>query len=74
VVPDLICIVASDDAEPITTELLRYGQRATVVGIPCHPMLSTPAALAVVGPHVFGYDLEYVPLEPSGSLPWTTFA
>jgi hypothetical protein len=44
-VPDLICIVAADDAEPITTEMLRYGQRVAVIGIPCHPMLSTPEAL-----------------------------
>jgi DUF917 family protein len=33
-VPDLICIVAADDAEPITTELLRYCQGVAVVGPP----------------------------------------
>lgn len=71
-VPDLICIVSVDAAEPITTELLRYGQRVAVVGIPCHPLLATPAALAVVGPRAFGYDLEYAPLEAGGPLPWTT--
>ena len=71
-VPDLICIVAADDGEPITTELLRYGQRVAVVGIPCHPMLATPEALAVVGPRAFGYDLDHHPLEPGGRLPWTT--
>ncbi len=73
-VPDLICIVASDDAEPITTEMLRYVQRVVVIGIQCHPLLSTPEALAVVGPRAFGYDLEFVSLQPSGKLPWTTFA
>lgn len=71
-VPDLICIVSALDAEPITTELLRYGQRVAVVGIPCHPMLRTPEALAAVGPAAFGYDLAYAPLEPSGDLPWTS--
>ena len=70
-VPDLICIVSTDAAEPITTELLRYGQRVAVVGIRCHPLLSTPEALAVVGPGAFGYDVEYRPLEPGGPLPWT---
>lgn len=73
-VPDLICIVSADEAEPITTELLRYGQRVVVVGIPCHPMLRTPEALAVVGPRAFGYDLEYRPLEPTGPVPWTTLS
>jgi DUF917 family protein len=71
-VPDLICIVGADDAEPITTEVLRYGQRVAVVGIPCHPMLRTPEALTVVGPRAFGYDLDYVPLQTGGHLPWTS--
>jgi uncharacterized protein len=73
-VPDLICIMATDDAEPITTELLRYGQRVAVIGIPCHPMLSTPAALEVVGPRAFGYDLDYHPLPTAGPTPWTSLA
>jgi hypothetical protein len=61
-VPDLVCIVASDDAEPIGTELLRYGYRVTVLGLPAHPLLRTPEALAVVGPRAFGYDVEFSPL------------
>jgi Protein of unknown function (DUF917) len=74
-VPDLICIVAAADAEPITTELLGYGQRVAVVGVPCHPMLRTPEALAVVGPRAFGYELAYRPLPPGeGETPWTSLA
>jgi hypothetical protein len=61
-VPDLVCIVAADDAEPIGTELLRYGYRVAVLALPAHPLLRTPEALAVVGPRAFGYDVEYVPL------------
>jgi len=34
VVPDLICIVDSETAAPVTTEVLRYGLRVTVLGIP----------------------------------------
>jgi DUF917 family protein len=62
VVPDLICIVDSETAAPITTEVLRYGLRATVLGIPAPALLKTPAALAVIGPRAFGYDVEYAPL------------
>jgi DUF917 family protein len=71
-VPDLICIVAAQDAEPITTEQLRYGQRVALLGIPCHPMLRAPEALVAVGPRAFGYDLDFTPLEPAGPLPWTS--
>jgi DUF917 family protein len=63
VVPDLICIVDEETAEPITTELLRYGMRVAVVGIPAPELLKTPEALAVVGPGAFGYpDVPYIPM------------
>jgi len=63
VVPDLICIVDSETAAPVTTEVLRYGLRVTVLGIPAPPLLCTPEALAVVGPKAFGYDVAYLPLR-----------
>jgi uncharacterized protein len=64
VVPDLICIIDQDSAEPITTELLRYGLRVVVLGIPAPVELKTPEALAVVGPAAFGYpDVPFVPLD-----------
>ena len=62
VVPDLICIVDCETATPVTTEVLRYGLRVTVLGIPAPPLLRTPEALAVVGPRAFGYDAAYAPL------------
>jgi DUF917 family protein len=61
-VPDLICMVDVESGQPITTEVLRYGLRVAVLGIPCHPLLRTPQALAVIGPRAFGYDLDYHPL------------
>jgi DUF917 family protein len=63
VVPDLICLVDEDSAEPVTTEIVRYGLRVVVLGIPAPEMLKTPQALDVVGPAAFGYtDVPYVPL------------
>src|SRR5829696_7997169 len=63
VVPDLICLVDTDTAEPITTELLRYGLRVVVLGIPAPEALKTPEALAVIGPAAFGYeDVPYLPM------------
>ncbi|WP_136656600.1 DUF917 domain-containing protein [Nitratireductor sp. XY-223] len=64
VVPDLIVILDIDTGEAITTEMLRYGQRVSVLALPCHPLLRTPEALAVVGPAGFGLGhLNYLPLE-----------
>jgi DUF917 family protein len=62
-VPDLICIVDAETAEPITTEMLRYGLRVAVIGIPAPYLIATPEALEVVGPAAFGYpEVEYRPL------------
>lgn len=61
-VPDLICIVDAETAEPISTETLRYGLRVAVLGIPAPALIATPEALEVVGPAAFGYDVGYNPL------------
>lgn len=63
IVPDLICILDIDTADPITTEYLRYGQRVKVLGVSVPPMMRTPEALAVFGPRVFGFDQEFTPIE-----------
>ena len=65
IVPDLITLVDSDRGLPITTEVVRYGLRVTVLGIPAPPQLKTEQALQWVGPRAFGYDEEFRPLEPS---------
>ena len=61
--PDLIMILDTETGSPITTESLRFGSRVTVMAAPCDPRYRSEAALAVVGPRAFGYDLEYVPIE-----------
>ncbi|CAN5860685.1 DUF917 domain-containing protein [soil metagenome] len=61
VVPDLICILDSETAEPITTEDLRYGQRVNVMAVRVPEIMRTPEALAVWGPKHFGFDIEYMP-------------
>ena len=62
-VPDLISIFDSESGLPITTEGLRYGNRAVVIGSPCHEKWRTPTAIQTVGPRYFGYDFDYAPLE-----------
>jgi len=63
IVPDLICIMDSESAEPITTESLRYGQRVTVVAVAVPEIMRTPEALAVFGPRCFGLDEPFTPIE-----------
>ena len=62
-VPDLICILNQDDGEPIGTEMLRYGLRVAILGLPAPKELKSDAALAVVGPAAFGYtEVDFRPL------------
>lgn len=59
-VPDLIMVLDLDTGIPITTEMLRFGQRVAVIAMPCHPLLKTVEALKVVGPAAFGYpDIDF---------------
>ena len=60
--PDLICILDHENAQPITTETLAYGQRVDVIGMPCVPEWHQPGMLELVGPKAFGYDIPYVPM------------
>ena len=65
-VPDLIMNLELETGEPITTEMLRYGQQLATVALPAHALMKTPEALKVVGPKAFGYaDLDFVPLASS---------
>src|SRR5262249_14531901 len=63
IVPDLICIMDSETAEPFTTEVLRYGQRVVVVAVAVPRIMRSPEALAVFGPKGFGIDEPFVPIE-----------
>ncbi len=61
--PDLIAVLDSETGKPITTEALRYGMRVAVIAFPCASKWREPAALALVHPRYFGYDIDYVPVE-----------
>ncbi len=62
-VPDLITIVDHETSAPINAERVHYGQRVTVFGIGCPPHYRSEAALRVVAPRCFGFDIDYVPIE-----------
>ncbi|ALX47819.1 DUF917 domain-containing protein [Lentibacillus amyloliquefaciens] len=61
--PDLICVLDTETALPMTTEGLRYGARATVIGIPADEKWRTEKGIEVAGPRYFGYDYDFIPVE-----------
>lgn len=63
IVPDLVCVLDAETAEPITTEGLRYGQRVVVFGISTPDSMRTTEALRIFGPAAFGLTEEFVPVE-----------
>ena len=66
-VPDLIVVLDAAIGDAVPTELLRYGQRVVVVGIPSAPVWRTEAGLAVAGPAAFGFPHRYEAVEDLAS-------
>lgn len=62
-VPDLISILDRESGEPLTAEMLAYGQRVKVLGYSADPMLRRPESLAVLGPRMFGLDEDFRCIE-----------
>ncbi|GHF13596.1 hypothetical protein GCM10017044_04590 [Kordiimonas sediminis] len=67
-VPDLICVVDRETAEPITTEGLKYGQRIKVIGVSAAAIMRTPESLDVFGPQAFGIDEPFTTIEDLNNL------
>ncbi|MES2495227.1 MAG: DUF917 domain-containing protein [Pseudomonadota bacterium] len=63
VVPDLLTILDRESGEPLTGEMLSYGQRVKVLGISADAALRSPQGLEVLGPRMFGIDEDFVPIE-----------
>ena len=61
--PDLICLIDHENAQPITAETLRYGQRVTVVGIGAPESMRTAKALEFLSPKYFGSLYDSTPIE-----------
>ncbi len=62
-VPDLIAILDRESGEPLTAEMLAYGQRVKVLGYAADAMLRSPASLLVLAPRMFGVDEDFTPIE-----------
>jgi DUF917 family protein len=63
IVPDLISILDRETGEPLTGEMLSYGQRVKVLGYAADALLRAPESLEVLGPRQFALDEDFVPIE-----------
>ncbi|NQW08531.1 MAG: DUF917 domain-containing protein [Alphaproteobacteria bacterium] len=57
--PDLICVVDSVSGDGIGTDVIRYGQRVTVLALPGPEVFMSERGLEAVGPRAFGFDLDF---------------
>jgi DUF917 family protein len=57
--PELICVLDSDTGQAVGTEMVRYGQRVTVIVLPAPEIFLTARGLELVGPRAFGYDIDF---------------
>lgn len=60
--PDLLILLDEDTGTPLTSEMLRYGLQVALIGLPAPEIWQTPEGLELVGPKIFGYEIDYQPL------------
>lgn len=61
--PDIVAVVDSDDAEPISNTELDVGRRVTVIGMKAAAPYRTGEPLAITAPRHYGFEVDYVPIE-----------
>lgn len=61
--PDLIVLIDTENARPITAETIQYGARVVVLAMKSDNQWRTPKGIELAGPKKFGYTEKYVPVE-----------
>ncbi|HSJ27508.1 MAG TPA: DUF917 domain-containing protein [Acidimicrobiia bacterium] len=60
--PDIVAVVDSDDAEPISNTELAVGRRVAVIGIGAAAPYRLGVPLAITEPRHYGFEMDYVPI------------
>jgi DUF917 family protein len=61
--PDIIMLLEQNTGTPITSECLQYGLKVNLIALPAPSIWTTHEGLQLVGPHVFGYEIDYQPIN-----------
>jgi uncharacterized protein len=61
--PDLLVLLDENSGTPLTSEMLRYGLQVTLIVLPAPEIWQSIEGLELVGPRVFGYDIDYQPIS-----------
>lgn len=61
--PDLIMVVNVESGEPYISSLLCEGEHVAVLGCKCDQRYRSGAALEVMEPRYFGFDIDFRPIE-----------
>jgi DUF917 family protein len=61
--PDILTIVERDTGTPLTSDGLRYGLKVALLAVPAPKIWQTQKGLTFVGPQVFGYAIDYHPIQ-----------
>ncbi len=59
--PDILMLIEESSGTPITSESLKYGLQVALITLPAPVIWQSQAGLSLVGPRVFGYDINYQP-------------
>ena len=65
--PDLICLLDSVSGEGIGTDIIRFGQRITVLALPGPECFLSEKGLEAVGPAAFGFDIPFTSVFGEGA-------
>jgi DUF917 family protein len=61
--PDILSVLNLETGLPPTNDKIDSGDRLAVLGLPAVEFYRQPAALRVLGPAYFGFDIPYRPIE-----------
>jgi len=61
--PDIITVVDDRTGQPQTNNLIEEGMQLAVIGLKAQRLSRSPRGIETLGPHNFGLDSPYVPIE-----------
>ena len=61
--PDIISLLDAETLHPLSSDVVRYGQRVIVAVMLAPALMRTERALEAVGPKAFGFGFDYLPIS-----------